>query len=116
MSGDVQFNGTPEEWDALVEKSRQNKILTEMMEEDDKDGLYKKQTAKKQTAVEWLWNEIDNLIPYQDINKAQQFNGLLEQAKAMEKEQIVEAHNEGIWIEGKAFDEGEQYYKETYNK
>jgi hypothetical protein len=27
--GDVQFEGTPEEWDALVERSRQNKLQTE---------------------------------------------------------------------------------------
>jgi hypothetical protein len=38
--GDVQFEGTPEEWDALVERSRQNKLITEIMEEDAKDGLY----------------------------------------------------------------------------
>jgi len=32
-----------------------------------------------------------------------------------EKEQIIKAHNEGIWIEGKAFDDGEEYYNQTYN-
>jgi hypothetical protein len=31
-----------------------------------------------------------------------------------EKEQIILAHNEGIWIESKAFDEGEEYYNKTY--
>jgi len=67
------------------------------------------------TAVEWLWNEIDNLIPYQDINKAQQFNGLLEQAKAMEKEQMHKCAS--FWrgkeneIEKPMFD---LYYNETY--
>jgi hypothetical protein len=71
----------------------------------------------KQTAVEWLWNEIDNLIPYQDINKAQQFNGLLEQAKAMEREQMHKCAS--FWrgkeneIEKPMFD---IYYNETYNK
>jgi hypothetical protein len=72
----------------------------------------------QQTAVEWLWNEIDNLIPYQDINKAQQFNGLLEQAKAMEKEQIVNAHLFGLLrpLEMEATKQAEQYYNETYNK
>ena len=74
----------------------------------------------QQTAVEWLWNEIDNLIPYQDINKAQQFNGLLEQAKAMEKEQIMKAWEDGDYAyfyskeTGKDFENGEQYYNETY--
>ena len=44
--------------------------------------------------------------------------GTIEYAKSLiikEKEQIVKAHNEGIWIEGKAFDDGEEYYNETYN-
>jgi hypothetical protein len=43
--------------------------------------MVNKQERERMTAVEWLWNEIDNLIPYQDINKAQQFNGLLETEK-----------------------------------
>ena len=63
----------------------------------------------QQTAIEWLIEQcprIETIVAY----------NILEQAKAMEKEQIINAHNEGIWIEGKAFDEGEQYYNETYNK
>jgi hypothetical protein len=70
----------------------------------------------QQTAVEWLWNEIDNLIPYQDINKAQQFNGLLEQAKAMEKEQIKNAWYNG-GVNGMGLFEtntGEEYYNKNY--
>ena len=71
-------------------------------------------TNKMVTAVKWLWNEIDNIIPYQDINTAQQFNGLLEQAKAMEKEQIKQAYKFGIqdeYVIG-----SEQYYNEIYDK
>jgi hypothetical protein len=73
---------------------------------------------EKQTAVEWLWNEIDNLIPYQDINKAQQFNGLLEQAKAMEKEQIKNAYWNGTTDMEKedALLMAEDYFNEYYNK
>jgi hypothetical protein len=69
----------------------------------------------QQTAVEWLWNEIDNLIPYQDINKAQQFNGLLEQAKAMEKQQITFAYNDGAdaMVAGN-YKSMEDYYNELY--
>jgi hypothetical protein len=75
-----------------------------------------------QTAVEWLWNEIDNLIPYQDINKAQQFNGLLEQAKATEKEQLIDFAMQMHKIDCSKtgtdilLNEAEQYYTETYNK
>jgi hypothetical protein len=71
----------------------------------------------QQTAVEWLIEQIEGT----DFKIARaiglkKYNQIVQQAKAMEKEQIVEAHNEGIWIEGKAFDEGEQYYNETYGK
>ena len=65
----------------------------------------------KQTAVEWLieqWPILESQIPER----------ILEQAKAMEKEQIIEAyyqigkdHQDMIFpIEKNA----EQYYKETY--
>jgi hypothetical protein len=75
-----------------------------------------------QTAVEWLWNEIDNLIPYQDINKAQQFNGLLEQAKATEKEQLIDFAMQMHKIDCSKtgtdilLNEAELYYNETYKK
>ena len=68
----------------------------------------------KQTAVEWLWEQIDNSIPFQNIQTSQIFNGLLEQAKAMEKEQIIDAV-EGFPIENRGL-LGEDYYNETYGK
>ena len=46
----------------------------------------------KQTAVEWLWEQIDNTIPFQNIQTSQIFNGLLDKAKEMEKQQIMDAH------------------------
>jgi len=61
------------------------------------------------TSIEWLWEEIDNLIPYQDINSAQQFNGLLEKAKEMHKQEIIEAYCNGNDLIG-----AEQYYQETF--
>jgi transposase len=78
---------------------------------------------EKQTAVEWLWNEIDNLIPYQDINKAQQFNELLEQAKEIEKEQIEEAfsigemNNDSHHYTGRKIHQDQtDYFNKTYAK
>ena len=68
----------------------------------------------KQTAVEWLWEQIDNSIPFQNIQTSQIFNGLLEQAKAMEKEQIIDAYNKGEFNDG--FVTVEDYYNETYGK
>jgi hypothetical protein len=66
---------------------------------------------KKQTAVEWLEMEIVKLeknyaIPYIIYI-------LCEQAKEMEKEQIMDAFINGEHSLG---EDGEQYYKETYEK
>ena len=64
----------------------------------------------KQTAVEWLFDQ----IPLEWTIKRSAFDAL-QQAKAMEKEQIEDA-----WMDGM---EGilhkiaaEKYYNETYNK
>jgi hypothetical protein len=43
-------------------------------------------------------------------------NGILEQAKAMEKEQIIDAYAQGF-IESEVMDKGaEQYYNQTYKQ
>jgi hypothetical protein len=65
-----------------------------------------------QTAVDWIVNKLYQIVEISDRNFLEH---LKNEAKEMEKQQIINAHNEGIWIEGKAFDEGEQYYNETYN-
>jgi hypothetical protein len=71
------------------------------------------------TSIEWLWEQIDGIIPYQDIKTSQLFNGVLEQAKEMEKQQIIDAYQSG---DGDAYNLddtkqwGEEYYNETYNK
>ena len=71
----------------------------------------------KQTAVEWLYEKI--LLTPLDIRE---INKCLDQAKAMEKEQIFEAWDNGFangYDLGKYNDEcspedAEQYYNETY--
>jgi hypothetical protein len=70
----------------------------------------------KQTAVEWLWEQIDNTIPFQNIQVSQIFNGLLKQAKQMEREQIVDAFDSGQMEEAKQefWTKGYKYYNETY--
>lgn len=63
----------------------------------------------KQTAVEWLHNQLHlNISLYQD--EWQIIEGLMEQAKQMEKEQIIEAF-EHIDFN---LDDGLHYYTETY--
>ena len=71
--------------------------------------------TKKQTAVEWLFLMINNPISDQEFAKK-----LLEQAKAMEKEQMKNAVLDEVWdnenMKKKFADRFEQYYNETYNK
>ena len=82
----------------------------------------------KQTAVEWLESELDWLSNYMmDEHKEQIFN----QAKAMEKEQIIDARVSGFassaegwngeipcmkWSEMVRETKCEEYYNETYGK
>jgi hypothetical protein len=57
--------------------------------------------TKKQTAVEWLAEQMMH---------PQIHNPYIDQAKAMEKEQIIEA---ATW--GALHESAQQYYNETYN-
>jgi hypothetical protein len=73
--------------------------------------------VKKQTAVEWLFEQIVNRTDRMYFLKE------LEQAKEMEKEQIIKAYETGR-CRGMSFDEpiyydrnwssNERYYNETY--
>jgi len=63
----------------------------------------------KQTAVEWLFEKLWN------TNKDKfSWYAILKQAKEMEKEQIVNAYNDWEWTGD--YEDGEHYYKETFNK
>lgn len=76
----------------------------------------------KKTAVEWLYKRLERMIPrtaLYNIDKKQ----YLKQAKAMEREQIIEAwengysSNEGISTYGysdRYQNTSEKYYNETY--
>lgn len=62
----------------------------------------------KQTAVEWLYDQIEN--------KGKSIYEILDQAKSMEKEQIKDAYNDDrpnltIYESNEAF---KQYYNETF--
>jgi hypothetical protein len=69
----------------------------------------------KQTAVEWLKEKLPSL--FQDDSG--HYKKLFEQAKAMEKEQIMESHEQAYIEMNMAFrgaDRAEQYYNETYGE
>ena len=65
----------------------------------------------KQTAVEWLVEELnDNGFSHLDLA-----TDIIEQAKEIEKEQIISAFKEGNLYHGWAIKhEPEQYYNETF--
>jgi len=60
---------------------------------------------EQQTAVGWIEDNIQSDMTFMEIM------GLIRQAKAMEKEQIIDAATWGALAET-----GEQYYNEKYNK
>lgn len=65
-------------------------------------------SEKQQTAVEWLVDRLKN----HSIDLSNWRLDLIEQAKAMEKEQIMSAFEEGHT----AVVNSEQFYSKTYSK
>jgi hypothetical protein len=67
----------------------------------------------KQTAVEWLfeqyfevkWGSMQGNMPT-----------IFEQAKEMEKEQIEDAYESGVWDVGCRNADSKKYYKENYGQ
>ena len=97
-----------------MNKYKQKQLLSEIMNEDAKDGLYKQQTAVEWLAKEFCKNGIDIGSGYKvayEIPKE-----LLEQAKAMEKEQIIKAACYEPFLGDFPRKEGEHYYNKTYIK
>jgi hypothetical protein len=75
----------------------------------------------KQTAIDWFEYQLkDNLGNIVINQKWQLLEGLIEQAKEMEKEQIINAYLKSkrkrtdLLGALKIMDEAEQYYNETY--
>ena len=71
----------------------------------------------QQTAVEWLWNTLIDTYNLAGISPGQEHlpDGILsylEQAKQMEKEQIVDAYYGQSY--STSVSNGEQYYNQTY--
>ena len=70
------------------------------------------------TAVEWLLNHFDEIYHIKDKFLPSDWEFLEETSKAMEKEQIIDAHLFGLLrpLEMEATKQAEQYYQETYGK
>jgi len=83
---------------------------------------------KKQTAVEWIAEQIkdydfspaSNTEDYVIVIPIWILNSKVQEAKAMEKEQIIDAFwngdNSDCTSEQNSFEFAEQYYKETYEQ
>jgi hypothetical protein len=67
----------------------------------------------KQTAVEWLESIVDAMIQNGGDADLLAVIEHIQQAKAMEKEQIIDAYDKGEFNQGCDGD-AEQYYNETY--
>ena len=69
----------------------------------------------KQTAVEYLIEEMQKRIPPYYGHYVMQMDKVYDQAKAMEKEQIIKAFCEGYDHDGDNYDGAEiSYYNRTY--
>lgn len=72
------------------------------------------------TAVEWFWEQLPDILPFSlDTETAVKLQEAKEQAKAMERNQIIEAVQEGYDIDRSLHKwkwVGLEYYKETYGK
>jgi hypothetical protein len=69
---------------------------------------------KKQTAVEWLVNELNQKIDFIPMDKWDIIRDIVQQSLAMEKEQIIDTYNKAAAFT--LLQIGEQYYNETYGK
>ena len=96
-----------------MEQTDRKKLLTEIMEADAKDGLYHiVDTNKMVTAVEWFIDRIKN----QHLYGFTPLHELEEQAKAMEKEQIIDAMMHSLDEDGHTGDWKIKFVNDYYNK
>ena len=72
-----------------------------------------KKNKMKQTAVKWLEKQFVKLESTIGVHGV--MYEIIEQAKAMEKQQIVDAYDKGEFNQGCNGD-AEQYYKETFKQ
>jgi hypothetical protein len=70
---------------------------------------------KKQTAVEWLQNELWSNYEFKSSKQKREFISKIEQAKAMEKEQIRDSYIKGYQYRDTFGWEGEVYWEDDYH-
>ena len=65
----------------------------------------------KQTAVQSFWDKIALKLSVEQVNE---FLPEFESAKEVEKEQITDAYDSGVWDVGCRNSDSEKYYNETF--
>jgi len=65
----------------------------------------------KQTAVEWLVEQLNEKIDFIPLDKWDMIRDIIQQAKAMQKQQIMDACNAGLSGIPRS---SEKYYNETH--
>jgi hypothetical protein len=70
---------------------------------------------KKETAVDYMFRLLDVLTFGKDNETQNIFNDILQQAKAMEKEQVVDAYDAGLF-DGSMDDVNDRMHKQYYNE
>lgn len=71
--------------------------------------------SNKQSSIEWLEDKLNNVKPNQFCS-IETIKKWVEQAKEMEKEQIIHAYNQSWHFRDKPYETAEKYYNETFCK
>jgi len=66
------------------------------------------------TSIDWLIEQLDELIPYEGITASQVFTDVIAKAQAMHKAEIIDTYLLDELDSGKKY--AEQYYQETFKK
>lgn len=72
--------------------------------------------GQKQTAVEWLITELNPELNYIPITQWNRIRDLVQRAKEMEKQQLIESFKHGEMPKLFSNLSAEQYYNEEYGK
>jgi len=97
----------------MAQQTERKKLITEIMEADAKDGLYSAVSKMEttQTAVDWFVEK----LPIRIVNM---YHKEIDQAKAMEQEQIKDAVIYGLDEDGHTGDwkisVAQKYYNEKH--
>jgi len=77
--------------------------------------IFVKNTTMEKTAVEWLVEQLDNNL---DIKHSWRTRQYINQAKEMEKQQIIDAYETAMEtdIYNEPLKVGKQYYNETFKQ